>query len=35
VVKGLFIKAMPVSRVNVTSVTTALSSCAAAPPKQE
>jgi hypothetical protein len=28
VVKGLFIKAMPVSRVNVTSVVTAVSSCA-------
>ena len=31
VVKGLFIKAMPVSRVNVTSVVTALTSCAPSP----
>jgi len=28
VVKGLFIKAMPVSRLNVTSVVTAVNSCA-------
>ncbi len=28
VIKGLFIKATPVSRVNVTSVTTATTSCA-------
>ena len=35
VVKGLFITATPVSRVNVTSVTTALSSCALAPGRQE
>jgi hypothetical protein len=33
VVKGLFIKATPTSRINVTSVTTAVPSCAAAAPK--
>jgi hypothetical protein len=33
VVKGLFIKATPTSRINVTSVTTATTSCAPAAPK--
>lgn len=33
VVKGLFIKAAPMSRVNVTSVTMAAASCAPAPGK--
>ena len=33
IVKGLFIKATPVSRVNVTSVTTIASGCAPAPAK--
>lgn len=33
VIRGLFIKAMPVSRVNVTSVADALPSCAAGAPK--
>lgn len=33
VVRGLFIKATPVSRVNVTSVVDALPSCAAGAPK--
>jgi hypothetical protein len=33
VVRGLFIKASPVSRLNVTSVTEALPSCAASAPK--
>ena len=33
VVKGLLIKATPASRINVTSVTTATTSCAAAAPK--
>ena len=33
VVKGLLIKATPMSRVNVTSVTMAAASCAPAPPK--
>ena len=32
-VKALFIKAMPVSRLNITSVTDALPTCAAATPK--
>lgn len=31
IVKGLFIKAMPVSRVNMTSVTMVAASCPAAP----
>lgn len=33
VVRGLFIKATPVSRVNVTSIVEALPSCAAGAPK--
>ena len=33
VIKGLFIKATPTSRVNVTSVTTATTSCAPDAPK--
>ena len=33
VVKGLFIKAMPVSRLNMTSVVTAVATCAPAAPK--
>lgn len=33
VVKGLYIKADPVDRLNITSVTTAISSCAATAPK--
>ena len=33
VIKGLFIKATPTSRINMTSVTTAVASCAAAAPK--
>jgi len=33
VIKGLFIKATPMSRINVTSVTTASASCAPAAPK--
>ena len=33
IVKGLFIKATPTSRVNVTSVTTIAQSCAAAAAK--
>lgn len=33
VVKGLFIKAMPVSRLNITSVVTAVTSCAPGAPK--
>lgn len=33
VVRGLFIKAAPVSRINVTSVVEALPSCAASAPK--
>ena len=32
-VKGLYIKAMPVSRLNITSVTDALPTCAPAAPK--
>jgi hypothetical protein len=33
VIKGLFIKATPTSRINMTSVTTAVASCAPAAPK--
>ncbi len=33
IVKGLLIKAAPVSRINITSVTTVAPSCAAAPAK--
>jgi hypothetical protein len=33
IVKGLFVKATPMSRVNVTSVTTIAPSCPPAPPK--
>ena len=33
VIKGLFIKATPTSWINMTSVTTAVASCAAAAPK--
>jgi hypothetical protein len=33
IVKGLYIKAVPVSRLNMTSVTTVSPSCAAAPAK--
>jgi hypothetical protein len=33
VIKGLFIKATPMSRINVTSVTTATTSCAPTAPK--
>jgi hypothetical protein len=33
VVKGLFIKATPVDRLNITSVTTAVNSCAETAPK--
>jgi hypothetical protein len=33
VLKGLFIKATPVSRLNITSVTTAVASCSAGAPK--
>jgi hypothetical protein len=33
VVKGLYIKATPVDRLNITSVTTALNSCAETAPK--
>ena len=33
VVKGLYIKATPVDRLNITSVTTAVSSCAETAPK--
>jgi hypothetical protein len=33
VIKGLFIKASPVSRLNITSVTMAVASCAAGAPK--
>jgi hypothetical protein len=33
IIKGLFIKATPVSRVNMTSVTMVAASCAPAPPK--
>jgi hypothetical protein len=33
IVKGLFIKATPMSRINVTSVTTVAPSCAATTPK--
>ena len=32
-VKALYIKAMPVSRLNITSVTDALPTCAPSPPK--
>ena len=33
IVKGLFIKATPMSRVNITSITTVAPSCVGAPPK--